>query len=726
MGTMERIRQTSPYALAAFAVLFVGFMVLSDMGSNISSLFSGNQDMNTAIVGKVNGEEISYRSFDARLQAEIDRQVAEAKDPNFQVDNQKVNRQVWNSIIEELIIKQEAEKIGINVSNEEVIDVLIENPPQQLTQSFTDTSGQFNREMYLEIITNPDKLGELLGPNADQQQKEAQIAQFRMGLMEIEDNIRRQKMLQMLTATVTTATAIITDEFTRQQYVLDKGIADVDYIFYDVNSIPNDQVTVSQEDIKAYYDNNKDKFEQKAKRSAKYVTFRLVPSTNDTLRITKRVKIINDALNNVLTLEAKDSVFNVKMSEYGGEQVDYTLANDIDATLMNFFASMEKGQIIGPIRIKGATTFLRLDDMREGENQVTKASHILISFNDNKDSALAVANELLAKAKKGNFDELARENSQDKGSAMSGGDLGFFGKGKMVAEFEEAAFSANVGDIVGPVETQFGYHIIKVTDRKSQEYKYSEIALKPVITTETKNQLVRQAWAFKRTVEEGKNFDTVAVQNGLNPTPMGYVLKDQPIMGNQYLTDLVFEAKVGDLLEPTEIANNGIVVLIVEDARNAGIAPLAEVTDQIEKKLINAKKLDALKAKAEADYNMISSLQNIYSAQSMLAGVQVKSVSGLKNDGKISGQKDDFAFTTQAFLLPQGTINPPIRGTTGYFIMLVNQRQVPTLEETNANLAEFKKTLLEKSARPSLQDWYLNVRTNAEIEDYRVQFFRSY
>jgi foldase protein PrsA len=89
------------------------------------------------------------------------------------------------------------------------------------------------------------------------------------------------------------------------------------------------------------------------------------------------------------------------------------------------------------------------------------------------------ADELYAKAKAGeDFAKLATENSQDPGSAANGGDLGYFGKGKMVPEFETAAFAANVGDIVGPVKTVYGYHIIKITDKKDGQVKASHILIK--------------------------------------------------------------------------------------------------------------------------------------------------------------------------------------------------------------------------------------------------------
>ncbi len=115
-----------------------------------------------------------------------------------------------------------------------------------------------------------------------------------------------------------------------------------------------------------------------------------------------------------------------------------------------------------------------------------KASHILISTVDpktnkpvseaKKKEAKEKAEEVLKKAKSGeDFAKLAKEYSDDKGSAENGGDLGFFSKGEMVPEFEKAAFSMDKDEISDLVESQFGYHIIKVTDKKYKEYTFDEV-----------------------------------------------------------------------------------------------------------------------------------------------------------------------------------------------------------------------------------------------------------
>ncbi len=128
----------------------------------------------------------------------------------------------------------------------------------------------------------------------------------------------------------------------------------------------------------------------------------------------------------------------------------------------------------------------RAETKRFAINEEVKASHILIL--STTENAEAKAAEVLEELKAGkNFEELAKAHSQDPGSGAKGGDLGFFGRGRMVKEFEETAFAMKPGELSGVVKSQFGYHIIKVTERKEpgkQPYEevrdtlYKEVAQK--------------------------------------------------------------------------------------------------------------------------------------------------------------------------------------------------------------------------------------------------------
>ena len=140
--------------------------------------------------------------------------------------------------------------------------------------------------------------------------------------------------------------------------------------------------------------------------------------------------------------------------------------------------------------------------------------HILFN-KDQKEKAEEVKKEL---EDGGDFAKLAKENSQDPGSAAKGGDLGCLGKGETVPEFEQAAFGAEQGEIVGPIKTEFGYHILKVTDVKPEQTRSLQ-----EVESQISSQLAteKQSEVFNKWVEEQKKKRDVKYLKGYEPPDQG-------------------------------------------------------------------------------------------------------------------------------------------------------------------------------------------------------------
>lgn len=182
-----------------------------------------------------------------------------------------------------------------------------------------------------------------------------------------------------------------------------------------------------------------------------------------------------------------------------------------------------------------------------------KASHILIKTNEKmkeseKKDMKKKAETILAKAKEADFAELAKEYSEDIGSGADGGNLGFFGKGRMVKPFEDAAFNGKVGEVYPElVETQFGYHIIKVTEDK-------EVEMPPVAGIETKAELKSKAEnILSEAKAEGANYDELVKKYSelsnkeeiKNIRNTGYI--SQQVGFNKPLSEAIFSMKEGEI-----------------------------------------------------------------------------------------------------------------------------------------------------------------------------------
>ena len=725
MGTIERIRQISPYAFIIFAIIFVAFMVLSD---NITSLStSGGESIQTASIAEINGDKIYYKDYEEKVRIRIEQMRNNPQNQNQEVDEKSVRTQIWNEMVDEILLKQAGEKFGIIVTDDEIADILIENPPDFLKQSFTDTAGHFNKEMYLELITNPEQLIYYMGRNPDEidpAEKERQVNNFRNELVAIGEYLKLQKLNEAMANTITAAYAVTSPSYVKEKYINENSTANINFIYLSPDLI-QDSIKVSDSEVQNYYDKHKTVFKVKESRKVKTLNFPFVPSQEDSARVSRRIDIIQESLANATDNKTKDSIFTVKINEYTGTEHDWALIQDINPQVASVIGNVEVGTILGPIQMVDGTYFIRVDGRRKGEQEVVKASHILINFNDNKDSAKAEAIRILGEASRGDFAALAAKYSQDRGSAMQGGDLGYFGKGRMVPEFEKAAFNTKVGSVTGPIESQFGYHIIKVMDKKSDEIKYSEIVLAPSVSGSTKNKIKRDAYAAMKQIEEGENIDSLAAKLQISCDESYELQKNRPFYGSMALTNKIYDAKLDGVIEPMELDNN-VIVCQVSEITKPGLAPIEKVREQIVAKVTNIKRIDMLKVKADNMFDMLknnNSLDNLDNIDTnLLQGLKINSAV-INNNGTIEGAPQDFVATTLIFNnLEVGKINKPIRGETGYFIVELKDRNILTEEQAK----DAKDMTKEQYSKNLFDVWFSKFKEDSKIVDKRSKYYGEY
>ena len=723
MGTFERIRTLSPWILTAFAVIFILFMALAD--ADIGGLSSATNNPQTMAIATVNGDEVRYIDYEKNVTQEIDNK--RQQNPDAPLDDKQVRNQIWNTMIDGLLVEQYSKKVGAYVTDEVVASELLNNPPDFMKQRFTDSAGVFQSQTYFELLTDPQAFYTQRAPDMDPEEKQKALKQFRDEINMITAYLKDQKQQQFLTSAVNLSTGVVSKTFAKQTYIDENTTSDVVYIQLPAASISDDQIKISDKELQDYYDKNKNRFKQDATRKLKYASFLIKPSSQDTASLMKKQNLLASLLNTAHDSTARDSIFTEKLRDFNGESVEFTNVNDIEPRLAQFVMTMKKGEIKGPIKASDGNYFIRVDDVRTGTNKVVKAAHILINFDKNKDSAKAETNRIIKEAKSGkNFAELAAKYSKDPGSAANGGDLGFFGKGQMVPEFEAAAFGAKVGDVIGPVETSLGYHIIKVEDSKSEEYKYSFVKLSPKTSGITKNQTIRDAVSFKKQLEDGENIDTLAARLGIVVQETGPIAKNTPTLTSQYLTDITFRAEKGDVLEPLELDNFGYVVAVVSDVQKKGIAPFEAVTEDIRARVRNKKALEVQMKNAKDIYNKIKGSGDLAAAAAANPTINVKNATAVANNGTIPGGGRDYFFTSAVSKAPLNTIAEPIMGQNSVYIVQVTNRNKPSKEQIKTALPAFIEQLKAKYSRESYYLWLNQVKKDAEIEDFRYKQYKSY
>lgn len=734
MGTFERIRQISPYFFGLFAVMLVLFFTIGDQ-TVVDGLTGSSNDPKSQIIGEVNDDPIYYVEFEQKVRERIDQQRAQMQDPSQQINEAQIRSDIWKEMVDRILLKQEAEKAGILITNEMLVDKLIENPPEYLKRSFQDSAGNFQKDLYLNLVTDPESIVNYMGDPSQitEEQKQQQIQKFRNDLIEIE-NILKEQLLQMnLQTTVKASAGVVSPTFAKRKYEQQNTTADFTFVALKSNHLESpEKIDVTDEEAKDYYVKYKQYYKQEPQRKIKYMSIPIIPSADDSARAIRRINKILADLNNTQDQMVRDSIFDVKLSEYSGINHDYTYIKDVPRHVIKYIGMAEENVVIGPFRTPEGTSFFRVDDRRSGENISVKASHILIKFGNDKDSAKAEAERIYQEAISGeNFATLAMKYSQDQGSKMNGGSVGYFGKGQMVKPFEEACFAAEKGEITGPVESRFGFHIIYVEDKNSEEIRYSELSIKPRISSMTKNMIYRDAASIEKQIEDGTPMDTVVSRINKNENKRYQVKesrffkKGSPVLKSQYLSDKAFELELGEVIKPDEYEGYGVIVAQVSEIREEGIKPFEDVVNDIKRKLTRQKQVDALEPLAMEAYNKVKSLDSLQKANDMLE-YDVNSLNNQTFQPFISGIGKEPVVAYKIFNADLGKIHEPIKGDHGYYIIQVHRLNQPTEEQIEKNFTGKLSELRTRSSQSAFMQWFTKVKENATIIDNRNKYYREY
>jgi len=258
-----------------------------------------------------------------------------------------------------------------------------------------------------------------------------------------------------------------------------------------------------------------------------------------------------------------------------------------------------------------------------------RASHILIKSDKDDAAAKAKAEALLKQVKSGaDFAALAKKNSEDEGSAKNGGDLDYFGRGRMVKEFEDAAFSLQPGQMSDVVKSPFGYHIIKVVDHKPAITKSIADVRQQIADRLATERAQADASALATQVapelKTPADLDRVAAARKLTVQESGFFLRDEPVAGLgpvPEITDQAFTAKADTVSGPVTTAR-GLVFFAVVGTEPSRVPQLAEVKDKVRDDVTRQKARELTKTKAAALAASLSGADFAKAAKA--AGLDVK------------------------------------------------------------------------------------------------------
>ncbi len=700
MPVMNRLRESMPVILIFLIVAFVLLIVL-EWGMD----YLGWRTRGSEYVGKINTRTVAYQEFSELVRQAADNQKAQSNVEQDEGQMVQIRDQVWNSLVTQTLVEEQIHRLGILVTDEEIVDwVRGANPPEFLRKQFTDSTGVFNRAAYESALQNP---------------KNRDI------WITIEKSLRQQRAQEKLQS-VLLASVRPTESEIFQQFVDQNVKLDVEYVLFDPNKlIKDEEVQITDADVKKYYHEHSEDFKVDATRKLKYVFFRDEPSRQDS-------EAVLADLHDVLRRTKQGMDFLQAAGQYGAVKASdaFFKRGELSAAKEEAVFNAKVGDVLGPLRDADGFHLIKVLEEHEGKEEFRRASHILTKIEGNDSvGALKQAREVVAAAKRGqNFGELATTYSKDQGSASRGGELGWFGKGRMVKPFEEAAFKAAVGQIVGPVKTQFGYHIIKVTGKSKKEIRIADLGIPVTTSTQTRNALSQKAEDFAYLANES-GFAETAGQLGFNVAETPPFSRGATIPGfgfNETLSKFAFNGKVGDMSEVITV-QFGYGVFMISEVNVVGVKALDEVKQFIQPRVLREKKMERLKLLAQEIRSALQpsdSLGQGVRVSSRQAELHVQRTGPFSISGFVPGLGRDLGFIGSASALSVGEISKPVEGSRGYFILKLLSKSPVDSTAYQAQKTTMQVQLTQEKRNRFLAEWLDLLKKNADIEDNRDMFFR--
>lgn len=704
MPVLEKIRSKAGIFIAGFIGFALLAFILGDFFNSGRSLFRRSQEE----VGKINGKTISTQEYSQLVDELSEVYKIKTNQTSLQDEElQSVKDQAWIEMIFANAVQPEYDELGLAVGKDELADLVNGNNPSPIIrQNFGDPqTGTVNRAQVAQIWNNYESNEKL-----------------KTIVLSIEKDITLQREFAKYTNLI--RKGIYVPKFlAKNDFVESNEKVDVGFIVKRFSEIPDSAVKITSSDLKEYYNSHKYLFEQTPSRDIEYVTFDIKPSDAD-------YKSAIEAVNKMLPDFSTVSVDNAKQYVSSNSDIPFDKTfvkpSQLTDTLSKVMASAKEGDVFGPYFENETYKVARLVKIANIPDSV-KARHILVVPSENSQAGVAKAKERAdsiktALEKGADFTQLAAKFSADKGSVEKGGDLGWFQEGRMVPTFNDAAFSMNKGEY-RVVESQYGFHIIQVTDRgpEVKKLQVAYLARKVNSSTNTHQAIYSKASKFaseNRTKEQFDNSINASKGQVVKKLASSITINDRTITGLEQPRELIRWAYNASKSEVSDVIQlpNAFVVAVVSDIREGKFATLDQVQSEVELAVRKDKKGEMLAAKINKEKQTANSIQDLANK----LNTTVESASGISFSSFSIGSAgiEPKLIATSLYVKPN-QLSDAIAGNNGVYVAYVTSKA--PAEGTDFSQSQFKlnNMLQYRSASQTLE----TLKKLANIEDRRGKFF---
>ncbi len=704
MAILSKIREKTVVLILIIGMALFAFVI---GGESLSS--NGAQKID--VIGEVNGETISRNDFSQQLEAykaRVGRNVSETQAMNA----------VWDGLINEQVYKDQLDKAGIVVGEDDVWQSIISNTSLQNNPSFQNEAGLFDEEKVKEFIANmkEDAIGAANGSL-----EKTKWLSWLLDEKNIRKNIGRKSYNDLVSAGLGASL-----EEGKRDYLYNNSSTTAQYVYIPYTSIADSLITVTKSDYKNYINKHSKEYQVEKSRNIKYVKFDILASEDD---------------KNAMKANLSENISEMKTTT---DVV--TLINDIksDLAINNNFIFNDKfpkeiadqaltanvGDVVGPYEENGYYKLSKVVAFKKMPDSV-KVRHIIVPYLGSTRSASTKTKEAakktidsifkLVKNSSSKFIAIADGVNSD-GTKGKGGDIGWVSEDGAFSpnfdlDFANFMFDNKKGEIQ-VVETKFGYHIIKIDDQKNYQntVKLATLSRQIVPSVETENKFYQDAETFASDISKGVNFDDVAKEKGYKVS-YGNKLKELDenvpgLAGNQrQIIRWSFEGDTDINTVKRFDIDKGYVVAILTKKTAKGTAKAVDVAGKIKSIIVKNKKVAMIANKMTS-----STLEDI--AKENAVAVRTASKVTLVSP-TISGVGREPAIVGAMSNAKEGDVFKGIEGIKGVFAIKVTSKENP-VELDNYGTFRNKLSAAAKSKSAQL---YNALKEASDIEDNRANLY---
>lgn len=699
MALIGTLRNRMGVWVVVFVFVAIAAFILGDLLGNNASLFTPDH------VGEIAGNTITLKEYqDALREQEMNYAVQFNRSPGER-EKSLMENQAWEALIVRNAIEKEYEKLGVMVPTEELWDMVQgKNVDEGLKSApiFQNEAGQFDRDKVVQFLKSIN--------DGSQQTAEDRFRweMYQQNMAKARQRIKYENLLIKSTY-VTTAQA-------EREYHAQNDVAEAKYLYVPFYAISDSSAVVTDEDLEKHYNENKERYKTEMSSDISYVSIPVVPSSYDSADYRERL----ERLVTEFKTASNDSLFAAGATDDPATAYQKYTPSSLPPALNA--DQISKGDVIGPIVEGNAYKVYKVSDLAP----VAQARHILVKWIDESNIAKAEArdkaNRILNELKAGaDFAAKAIAESEDPGSKQNGGDLGWFSEGDMVKPFNDAIFNATKTGLVRElVETQYGYHIIDVTNTKTNKgFVVATVKYDILPSDASINDALRKAENFQAGLSGVEEFKERARTEGLNVLEANNIKASDRRIGvlgdvRQIVRWIFGEVSEGDVSEVFDL-NDRFVVAVITKEQEEGYRPLEEVKDEITPAVKNkikgrmiTERLKGLEGSLEEMAKSFGNDANVYSASDLK--LNANSIPSAGYDPRAVGL---------VFSLENGKRSEPFAGENGVFVIeLQNKTIAPEIADYG-----IYRTQLEQTAQSRNYNVAEAIKENSDIEDERYRFY---